>query len=74
VQDIKDLKTKKPLKKKNRNQLCGGTEDCEFYGTYSQFEPICVFTQDQLESPDIARDHPINLRSEELLEDASLLP
>lgn len=54
--------------------LCGGSKDCEFFGTYSNFEQICVFTQDQLSHPSILADHPINLKDDSLLEDPSLLP
>lgn len=54
--------------------LCGGTNDCEFYGTYTQFEPICVFTPSQLQDASILMDHPINLKDDSLLEDSSLLP
>ena len=45
INDIKGIQGQSE-RSKNRNQLVGGSKDCEFYGTYSLFERICVHTEE----------------------------
>jgi hypothetical protein len=62
------------MRSKNRKQLCGGTKDCEFFGTYASFEPINVFTEAHLGTQAISIDHPINLKADSFFEDPTILP
>lgn len=43
IQDIK-LIGQKSLKDKTKSELVGGSKDCDFFCTYSQFEHIIVHT------------------------------
>ena len=43
IVDIKAIQCQ-PDKTKNREMLCGGSKNCEFFCTYAQFEQICVFS------------------------------
>lgn len=59
-------------KHKTACQLIGGSLDHKFFCTYAEFEHICVYSQEQSETPEIMADHPMNLHDSSLLQNSSL--
>ena len=69
---FEELKTiaRTPIHLKSDCQLKGGSgPDREFFCTYSSFniKHIQVYTEEDLQAPELIEDHPINLLDEELL-------
>ncbi len=58
------ISEKKGLKHRNEHELRGGSKNCDFFCTYSQFENIVVHSDDLMNTPEILQDYPINMKGD----------
>jgi len=74
VNDIKAA-SQRSARLKGRLEAVGGSRDCEFFCTYSQFEHVVVHPEEAMRTVEIQKDFPINMKKiEEIGEVQDKLP